>query len=194
MAKYSFEFKLTVVKSYLDGAGGYKFLAKKYGIPGKSGSQLKIWVANYRQFGEDGLIRSKKDNHYSVQFKIDTIELYLTTEISYQQLALKLKINNPSLIANWVRAFHAEGIEGLSKPKGRPAKMKNKNTNQLSKNSPIKSTDKNSERIKELENQVLSLEIQNAFLKELRSLQTEENQNQTNKLQKLSTDSEENSN
>ncbi|SEL39749.1 Helix-turn-helix domain-containing protein, partial [Carnobacterium iners] len=113
---------------------------------------------------------------------------------SYQQLALKLKINNPSLIANWVRAFHAEGIEGLSKPKGRPAKMKNKNTNQLNKNSPIKSTDKNSERIKELENQVLSLEIQNAFLKELRSLQTEENQNQTNQLQKLSTDSEKNSN
>ena len=118
--------------------------------------------------------------------------MYLTTEISYQQLALKLKINNPSLIANWVRAFHGEGIERLSKPKGRPAKMKNKNTNQLGKNNSIKSTDKNSKRIKELENQVLSLKIQNAFLKELRSLQTEENQ--TNKLQKSSTDSEKSSN
>lgn len=37
------------------------------------------------------------------------------------------------------------------------------------------------ERIKELENQVLSLQIQNAFLKEVRSLQTKESQKQTEK-------------
>jgi transposase-like protein len=33
LAKYSYEFKKEVVKAYLDGKGGYKFLAKKFGIP-----------------------------------------------------------------------------------------------------------------------------------------------------------------
>ena len=67
----------------------------------------------------------KSSNAYSVQFKKDAIELYLTTEISYRELALKLGMTNSTLIANWVRAFRAEGIEGLSKSKGRPPQMKN---------------------------------------------------------------------
>ena len=32
MAKYSFEFKKSVVKAYLKGEGGYTYLAHKYGI------------------------------------------------------------------------------------------------------------------------------------------------------------------
>ena len=36
MAKYSFEFKLKMVQKYLDGEGGYSYLAKKYRVKGKS--------------------------------------------------------------------------------------------------------------------------------------------------------------
>lgn len=195
MAKYSFEVKLSMVHDYLNGKGGYVFLSRKHGISDKNGSQLKKWVANYKQFGEEGLLRSRKNNHYSSQFKIDAIELYLTTEISYKELAFKLEMTNPSLIANWVRTFRAEGIEGLSRPKGRPPKMKkNEKKNQTDNNLSTKSNNNELERIKELESQVLSLEIHNAFLKELRRLQTEENQNQLNKLLKSSTESENNSN
>ena len=32
MAKYSFKFKIAVVKEYLDGQGGYKYLEKKYSV------------------------------------------------------------------------------------------------------------------------------------------------------------------
>lgn len=192
MAKYSFEFKLNMVHDYLNGKGGYDSLSRKHGISDKDGSQLRKWVANYKQFGEEGLLRSRKNKHYSSQFKIDAIELYLTTEMSYKELAFKLEMTNLSLIANWVRMFRAEGIEGLSRPKGRPPKMKK--NNQTDKNLSAKPTNNDLKRIKELENQVLSLEIQNAFLKELRRLQTEENQNQLNKPLKSSTDSENNSN
>ncbi|MEG1867505.1 MAG: transposase [Clostridiales bacterium] len=31
MAKYSYEFKKEVIKAYLRGEGGYKYLANKYG-------------------------------------------------------------------------------------------------------------------------------------------------------------------
>ena len=193
MAKYSFEFKLKIVQEYLNRKGGYKFLSKKHGIPDHT--QLMKWVANYKAFGETGLLRIKANNAYSVQFKKDAIELYLTTEISYRELALKLGMTNSSLIVKWVQAFRAEGIEGLSKPKGRPPQMKNdkKKTN-ASKKSSLPAENKDLERIKELENQVLSLQIQNAFLKEWRSLQVKENQVQMNKPRKSSTDSDNNSN
>jgi len=42
MAKYSYEFKKKIVDEYLDGGGGRKFLAKKYGIP--STSKVMQWV------------------------------------------------------------------------------------------------------------------------------------------------------
>lgn len=193
MARHSFEFKMKMVKEYLSGMGGYGFLCKQYGIPDKS--QLRNWVENYKTFGEEGLQRSRKNRDYSFQFKKDAIELYLSTEISYRELAIELGITNPPLIAGWVRKFRAEGLEGLSKPKGRPPKMKNdKKKKETNDKHPSPRKNDGSERMKELENQVLSLQIQNAFLKELRSLQTKENQKQTKKPPKLSTDSDKNSN
>lgn len=58
MAKYSYEFKKKIVTAYLNGEGGYLCLAKKYGIPDKN--SVKLWVSNYQSFGDDALIRSRK--------------------------------------------------------------------------------------------------------------------------------------
>lgn len=44
MAKYSYDFKLKLIQSYLDGAGSYKFLATKYNIPTKTTIE-----ANYKK-------------------------------------------------------------------------------------------------------------------------------------------------
>lgn len=52
---------------------------------------------------------------YNLEFKLNTVNLYLTGEMSYQSLANELKINNPPMIAKWVKDKE-EGIEGL-KPK-----------------------------------------------------------------------------
>ncbi|MFP9055454.1 transposase, partial [Enterococcus faecalis] len=85
------------------GQGGLRFLAKKYGF--KDSSQISKWINAYKELGEEGLLRSRKNKNYSVQFKLDAIELYLTTELSYQEVANLLKIRNPSLIANWLRTY-----------------------------------------------------------------------------------------
>ena len=47
-------------------------------------------------------MRSRKNESYSFEFKLHVVELYLTTEVSYQELALSVGINNPPLIARWV--------------------------------------------------------------------------------------------
>ena len=36
---------------------------------------------------------------YNLEFKLNTVNLYLTGEMSYQSLANELKINNPPMIA-----------------------------------------------------------------------------------------------
>lgn len=165
MVKHNFEFKLKVVHDYLSGQRGRPFLAKKYGI--KDSSQIKRWINAYKEFGEEGLLRSRKRKNYSVQFKLDAIELYLTTELSYQEVANLLKMNNPPLIANWLRMYRKLGIDGLSKQKGRPPTMSKKKTN---KPRPFPS------KLEELEKENRMLKIENAYLKELRRLRLEDEQ------------------
>ncbi len=95
MAKYSYEFKKKVVQEYFKGKGGYRYLAKKYKVPSRS--NIEEWVKAYQEFGDDGLLRSRENKKYSFQFKLSVVELYLSSEVSYQELALSQGINNPSL-------------------------------------------------------------------------------------------------
>ena len=111
MAKHSFEFKKKVVLEYLDGKGGVQYLSKKYGLG--SNSQLRKWINAYNAFGDKGLMRSRKQTTYSFEKKISVVELYLSSEISYQDLAIQEGINNPSMIANWVNRFRAAGPDAL---------------------------------------------------------------------------------
>ena len=122
MAKYSTEFKIKLVKEYLEGKIGYRELAKKYNIPNKCA--IQTWVSAYKSQGYDGLKVSRRNNNYSLEFKLNVVNLYLTGEMSYQSLANNLKINNPSIITRWVNEYRKKGIEGLKpKKRGRPSKM-----------------------------------------------------------------------
>nr|MCR5431311.1 transposase [Lachnospiraceae bacterium] len=80
MSKYSFEFKKKVVKAYLNKEGGYVYLSKTYGVPAQR--NIEEWVHNYQKFGDEGLIRSRKNQTYSFEKKLSVVELYLSSEIS----------------------------------------------------------------------------------------------------------------
>lgn len=48
------------------------------------------------------------------------IESYLTSELSYRQIALQYGLNNPSLIARWKSDFMKYGANAfVERPKGR---------------------------------------------------------------------------
>ena len=173
MAKYSYEFKLKVVQAYLQCEGGYGYLAKKYNIT--TPRNIEIWVHSYREFGKEGLIRSRQNNNYSFQFKLHVVELYLSSEVSYQELALSQGINNPSLITRWVNDFRIAGPDALRpKKKGRKKTLDIKESKKVSKSNEEKPVDTSVEHIKELEDELLKLRIENAYLKELRRLRLEE--------------------
>ena len=44
--------------------------------------------------GEEGFQWLRKNKNYSFQFKLDAVNLYLSTEISFRSLALQLNLKN----------------------------------------------------------------------------------------------------
>ena len=173
MAKYSYEFKRMVVQEYFDGKGSYVTIAKKHNIP--NDTQVIKWVNAFKSFGDAGLLRSRQNKNYSFQFKLHVVELYLSNEVSYQELALSQGINNPSLITRWVNDFRITGPDALRpKKKGRKKTVDISEFKKPSKSNEEKPVDTSAEHIKELEDENLRLRIENAYLKELRRLRLEE--------------------
>ena len=193
MAKYSYELKKRIVGEYLSGKTSYSLLEEKYRI---DHSCIKQWVNNYKHFGYEGLMRSRNNRAYSVEFKLEAITRYETSECSYRQLALELGLTNPSMMVNWRRQYREQGIEGLRPHKrGRPVTKKN-DRNQtpetLKKSDSIDASTREAleNRIKELEAENRKLTIQKMFWEQLRSLEREE---AMNKRRGLSPNSENNS-
>jgi transposase len=121
MAKYSYEFKRIVVDEYLSGQGGCNYLSQKYSL---TRSLIQRWVSNYRHFGDDGLRRSRQKQKYTFEFKLHVVELYLSSELSYQTLASQVGMTNSTLITQWVNNYRAAGPEALKpKKKGRKRTM-----------------------------------------------------------------------
>ena len=191
MSKYSYEFKKKVVMSYLNGEGGYTYLANFYSIPSKT--RIREWVAAYQKFGDEGLFRSRQQAKYSFE-KLSVVELYLSSEISYQDLALQEGITNPCMIVNWVNRFRAAGPEALRpRKKGRKKTLDKPKTDSKVQETKERIIDTSAEHVKELEDELLKLRIENAFLKELRRLRLEDEAKMREQLES-STVSEDDSN
>ena len=192
MAKYSFEFKKKVVLAYINGEGGYEYLSKTYGVPAQR--NIEQWVHNYQTFGDKGLQRSRKNDIYSFEKKLSVVELYLSSEISYQDLALQEGITTPSIIANWVNRFRIAGPDALRPHKKGRKKTLDKSDN-ITQSKPLEETsiDASAEHVRELEDELLKLRIENAFLKELRRLRLEDEAKMRER-QESSTVSEDSSN
>lgn len=159
--------------SYLNGEGGYTYLANFYNIP--SMTRIQEWVAAYQKFGDEGLFRSRQQKKYSFEKKLSVVESYLSSEISYQDLALQEGISNSSMIVNWVNRFRAAGPEALRpRKKGRKKTLGKLKTDNKAQETEERIVDTSAEHVKELEDELLKLRIENAFLKELRRLRLED--------------------
>ena len=161
MSKYSQNFKVMVVKEYLEGKLGYRLLAQKYGIKAKA--QIERWVKVYQKYGADGLKRKIYKKSYPVQFKLDVLKFMKSTGSSETDTALHFGLVNPPIIASWKKAFLEGGAEALDQSKGRPP-MSEKAKNKLGKENEM-----TREQMLERENELLRLEVE--YLKKLRAFQ-----------------------
>jgi transposase len=169
MTTYNQAFKLKIVKEYLDGGGSLNSLGRKYGV---SSTSVSDWVKKYQVGGADNL--KKKDasgTAYSVQFKLNAIRLYQTTDISYRKLADNLGLNSQSILTQWVKQYNAKGIEGISRTRSaRKPMFKDDPEKKNKKQHPISLEEMTEEEVQDL---ILKLQIENDYLKELWSLKNQ---------------------
>lgn len=166
MAKYSDQFKLLVVREYLEGRLGYNTLAKKHDV--KSTGQLRAWVSAYQKYGVEGIMRKKNHEVYPVQFKLDVLSFMKRTGASRSDTALHFGLTNPPLITSWKRKFLKGGAAALDNPKGRPS-MSDQTKKAKKAQNPTKSVEMTREQELEKENDLLRLEVE--YLKKLRAFQ-----------------------
>lgn len=158
MAKYSNDFKLKVVKFYLNNRGGYETTANYFNIP--SFSTVRKWVKKYQNHGTKGLIRNQKTS-YSGEFKQNVVEYMHSNHLSGLETAIHFNLANESVPNKWERIYYEKGPQALYEDK------RGKNKNMSSKPRKKKLSKENEENLVE---EVRRLRMENAYLKKLQAL------------------------
>ncbi|OOS26083.1 helix-turn-helix domain-containing protein [Moraxella pluranimalium] len=171
MTKYTIDFKLEVIDHYHNGLSCNQ-IANLFGI---ESSIVKNWVRLYQTHGIDGIRIRKSKTSYSPEFK-HTAVLQLLAGKSIRTLAIELNISNPSVLFQWLKAYHTHGIMGLTpKPKGRKSMTTSTNkSDKAAKKAKANQTSTNEHA--ELLRRIQYLEAENAYLKKLDALIRQKNQ------------------
>ena len=156
---------MRVVEEYFEGKLGYRTLANKYNI--STESLVRQWVNNYKDCGKNSLKSREGKTKYPLEFKLNVLHYKQETGASYRETAKKFGLNNPSLIANWRRAYLEGGANQLNNPIGRPSDMHKKP--KLSKKSQRMNLSEKEE-LELLRQEVTYLKIENLYLKKLKEL------------------------
>lgn len=101
--RLSYEEKLKICDLYEEGVESLEGLAKQFST---SKGTIELLVFKYRNFGAEALKMQRQHKGYSESFKNEVIAAYRNGEGSYSDLAIKYRINNPSLITRWVLGYN----------------------------------------------------------------------------------------
>lgn len=158
--KYEVAFKLKLVKEVLEEHQSKIFICHREDI---SDSLLRKWLLDYQKHGILGL-EPKKNQQYSVDFKLKVIRSIAQQNLSLRSTRIKFNIPSESIIVKWKRDYATFGVEGLRpKPKGRPKNMKTPKRNPLKIKQPLT-------REEELLLENERLRCENALLKKFNAL------------------------
>lgn len=166
--KYSDEFKLKIVREYLNSNSNLKYLSKKYNI---DYSQFREWVNLYKNNGLNGIIEVNKI--YDGKFKIKVVEHMLTNKLSVRKTASIFGIHSHCTVSKWKEKYIKEGKESLLKnSRKREIKIVKNNRDKKEKksNEEYSSLDYKQlqKKIKSLQKKMEYLEAENAYLKKLK--------------------------
>ncbi len=157
--KYPTEFKLEVVKYYIDEHCGYRETARHFNLP--TGDELvKKWVKRYEEHGINGLCKNLKST-YSGDFKINVIKYMNTNHLSLKETAFHFNLGHHDVVKRWQRIYYEEGPQALyEERRGRSKNMSSKHKKKKS------SEDSKKDLIAELQ----QLRMENEYLKKLNAL------------------------
>lgn len=118
--KHSLQTKLKVIKYILDGCGGKREAAKKFGV---HYTCLHQWLARYRIHGLKGI--TQKAGSYSGEFKLSVVQFVLEHQMAYHAAAAQFNIPAVTTVKNWIKLYKEKGSSALfSERRGRSQTMK----------------------------------------------------------------------
>ncbi|STZ01480.1 Transposase and inactivated derivatives [Moraxella lacunata] len=164
MAKYTTDFKLSVIGYYLN-HHGYKQTAKHFNL---NHTTVELWVKLYQAHGIDGIKRRHTKAVYDTDFKLNAVQAIQQGK-SLTQLAIELNLPQPSLLSTWLKSYQAFGIMGLiPKPKGKKAMSNKHNANKTK--STWKTKQDHEKSVDDLLDELAYLGAENDYLKKLDAL------------------------
>lgn len=163
--KYSFQERLEVVMHYFASDEGYRLTSARFKIPR---TQVRIWVAAYDAYGEEGLRPKDKGVSIDPEIRIEAVKAVLSGQMSQTQAATKFNVAGAASVAKWLKVFNEHGEEGL-----RSLKVGKKRASYMAEHPElVEAAEERSKarRIHELERKVKFLELRILYLQKLKAL------------------------
>ncbi|MCA1032999.1 helix-turn-helix domain-containing protein, partial [Bacillus timonensis] len=163
LSKFTREEKHQFVDRYLNGSNSYRGLASEIGI---DDSVLRYWVMLVKYHGDQAFIFPY--TIYSPAFKLKVIQFIKESGYSNREASAIFHLPDPSMVRKWKKKVEVGGIEALKpKEKGLLAMIS-------PKKKAVKTDHTSTKSVKELEQEIFELRMENAYLKKLKALVQEE--------------------
>lgn len=163
--KYTFQQRLEVVMHYFATDEGYRLTSARFNVPR---TQVRIWVAAYDAYGEEGLKPRDKGVSIDPDIRVEAVKAVLTGQISQTQAAAKFNVAGSASVGKWMKVFSEHGEEGLRSLRIGKKRALHMIDDPVAFEAALeRSKDK---RIQELEQKVSRLELRILYLKKLKAL------------------------
>ena len=102
--KLTDEERIAAVQDVLNGKGGCKQIAPKYGINHET---LRQYVRIAKTEGINAVKVQKSNRRYSVETKLQAVNDYLSLKSSQSEICAKYKIRSRSLLQRWISCYNS---------------------------------------------------------------------------------------
>lgn len=158
------EIKLEIVLKHLENGIPLRELSEEHHI---HTSNIKYYIALYRDHGPGVFINSDALNVYTREYKLATIKRYLNGNESLRKIAVDLGLTDYGVLKDWVNKYRKEGENAIQTTTGR-------------KNYLLHEERQDKIASNELKERIEYLEAENEYLKKSYSLILERNRQKRN--------------
>ena len=120
MLKISAETKMDAVRRYYTHGETYQSIADSIGV---DRATIRDWCRLYESEGMDSFVRTK-NNHYSIEFKAEVVEYYLSGRESHRDICKRFGIRSTYTLRTWIALYNSHELKaspggGMIMTKGR---------------------------------------------------------------------------
>lgn len=101
---YSPQWRAMVAQEYLNGEGSSTEIGKKYNVDDMT---VLRWSLRYKENGIAAFQNTNSNKSYTAEFKTKCVELYITGQMSVDQIVAKFNISSGSVLRRWILRYNS---------------------------------------------------------------------------------------